>query len=52
MLNHHRKLTVLLVLVTILTDCQRLFGRPIKEEAPTPAPIPMPIIPEKPTYDT
>jgi multidrug efflux pump subunit AcrA (membrane-fusion protein) len=50
MLNHHRKLIVLLALVTILTACQGLFGRPIEEEAPTPTPIPTPIVPEKPTY--
>jgi len=50
MLNYHRKLTMLLVLVTILTGCQGLFGRPIEEEAPTPTPIPTPIVPDKPTY--
>ena len=50
MLNHHNKLTMLLVLVTILTGCQGLFGRPIEEEAPTPTPIPTPIVPDKPTY--
>ncbi len=41
---------MLLVLVTILTGCQGLFGRPIEEEAPTPTPIPTPIVPDKPTY--
>jgi len=50
MLNHHRKLIVLLALATFLTGCQGLFGRPIEEEAPTPTPIPTPIVPEKPTY--
>jgi multidrug resistance efflux pump len=50
MLNRHRKLIVLLVLATLLTGCQGLFGRPIEEEAPTPTPIPTPIVPEKPTY--
>jgi len=30
MLDYHKKLTVLLVLVTILTGCQGLFGRPIE----------------------
>jgi multidrug resistance efflux pump len=50
MLNYQKKLTVLLALVTILTACQGLFGRPIEEEAPTPTPIPTPIVPEKPTY--
>ena len=50
MLNHQKKLIVLLALVTILTGCQGLFGRPIEEEAPTPTPIPTPIVPEKPTY--
>ena len=50
MLNHQRKLIALLVLVTFLTGCQGLFGRPIEEEAPTPTPIPTPIVPEKPTY--
>lgn len=49
MLNFHRKLTTLLVLAILLTACQGLFGRPI-EEAPTPTPIPTPIVPEKPTY--
>ena len=50
MLNYHKKLTMLLVLVTVLTGCQGLFGRPIEEEAPTPTPIPTPIVPDKPTY--
>jgi len=50
MLNYQKKLIVLLALVTILTGCQGLFGRPIEEEAPTPTPIPTPIVPEKPTY--
>ncbi|MBM4464587.1 MAG: HlyD family efflux transporter periplasmic adaptor subunit [Chloroflexi bacterium] len=51
MLNYHKKLIiVLLALVTILTACQGLFGRPIEKEAPTPTPIPTPIVPEKPTY--
>ena len=30
MLNYRKKLSMLLVLVTILTGCQGLFGRPIK----------------------
>ncbi|MFQ5813809.1 MAG: efflux RND transporter periplasmic adaptor subunit, partial [Anaerolineae bacterium] len=50
MLNSHRKLTALLALAILLTACQGLFGRPIEEEAPTPTPIPTPIVPEKPTY--
>ena len=50
MLNYQKKLIVLLALVTLLTGCQGLFGRPIEEEAPTPTPIPTPIVPEKPTY--
>ncbi len=50
MLNSHRKLTALLALAILLTGCQGLFGRPIEEEAPTPTPIPTPIVPEKPTY--
>jgi multidrug efflux pump subunit AcrA (membrane-fusion protein) len=45
-----RKLIPLLMLVALLTGCQGLFGRPIEEEAPTPTPIPTPIVPEKPTY--
>ena len=36
MLNYYKKLTVLLVLVTILTGCQGLFGRPIEHLTLTP----------------
>jgi multidrug efflux pump subunit AcrA (membrane-fusion protein) len=50
MRNSRRKLIALLTLALLLTACQGLFGRPIEEEAPTPTPIPTPIVPEKPTY--
>ena len=46
----NRRLLTLLVLVALLAGCQGLFGRPVEEEAPTPTPIPTPIVPEKPTY--
>ncbi len=50
MFKSYTKLVILLVLVVLLTGCQGLFGRPIQEAAPTPTPIPTPIVPEKPTY--
>ena len=48
-----RRLSITLLLLTLailLTGCASLFGRPIQEEAPTPTPIPTPIVPEKPSY--
>ncbi|MFH1929879.1 MAG: HlyD family efflux transporter periplasmic adaptor subunit [Chloroflexota bacterium] len=45
-----KSFVVLLVLVTLLTGCQGLFGRAVEEEPATPTPIPTPIVPEKPTY--
>jgi len=48
MLNYHRKLGVLLVLVSLLAGCQG--GTRSAHEEPTPTPIPTPIVPEKPTY--
>ncbi len=48
MLNFHKKLLVLLVLIVLLSGC-RSGPRPAQEE-PTPTPIPTPIVPEKPTY--
>jgi multidrug efflux pump subunit AcrA (membrane-fusion protein) len=50
MLKLRKMLIVLLMLATLLTGCKGIFGRPIEEEAPTPTPIPTPIVPEKPTY--
>jgi len=45
-----KRFVVLLVLVTLITGCQGLFGRAVEEEPATPTPIPTPIVPEKPTY--
>jgi len=50
MLRLHKTFIALLVLTALLTGCQGLFGRPIEQEAPTPTPIPTPIVPDKPTY--
>jgi HlyD family secretion protein len=48
--NSRQILIVLLTSAILLTGCQGLFGRPIEEEAPTPTPIPTPIVPDKPIY--
>jgi len=45
-----KRFVVLLLLVTLLSGCQGLFGRAVEEEPATPTPIPTPIVPEKPTY--
>jgi HlyD family secretion protein len=50
MLKLRKTLIALLMLATLLTGCKGFFGRPIEQEAPTPTPIPTPIVPEKPTY--
>ncbi len=50
MLKLNQKLVALLLLAILLAGCQGLVGRPSKEEAATPTPIPTPIVPEKPTY--
>jgi len=43
------KLCLFFLLAILLAGCQGLFGR-IEQEAPTPTPIPTPIVPEMPTY--
>jgi len=40
MLNYHKKLTMLLVLVIVLTGCQGLFGRPIEHLTLAPGAAP------------
>lgn len=49
MFNFNKKLTVLLVVTTLLTGCRGLFGHAV-EEAPTPTAVPTSIVPDKPTY--